>query len=470
MDNFILNELIKENLTIIKKIGKGVYSRVFLARHTETHMDYALKIIECDNKNVKKLVDREIILLKTISHKNIISIYDVIYTEKYNIVVIILEYCVIGDLSNFLDNQGLSERQGIYYIYQIMEGLKYLNDNNIIHRDLKPQNILIDGNNNIKICDFGFSRKFNDTEMLQTLCGSPLYMAPEIIKHKTYNHKSDIWSFGIIIYQILTGRLPYKANTVYELFKSINNLSIIYPDILSEEIVNLLEKIFIHDPNSRIGFNDTHTIIKSIYLKYYEDLDNKLDGPIPTKIKHSNSTLLLGMHITSIEKELDSSQIMNSINDLPLKKSMTIDKNLPYIEPIRKSTITINSDISDTDSDCGFNLSGLITDYFQVKSCISNTDFRDTELDNTPATLVNIDNIMDTDTNINYDEEYNFIMNDSIQFKKTPVSSNTVKSTVKNTVFNLIYSSPTNYIYNNLSDIFDKSIDILNVNTRFKSV
>jgi serine/threonine protein kinase len=453
MDNFIINELIKEKLTIIKKIGKGVYSRVFLARHNETQIDYALKIIECENKNVKKLVDREIHLLKTISHNRIISIYDVIYNEKYNVIIIILEYCVGGDLSRFLNGAALSERRGIYYIYQIVEGLKYLNDNNIIHRDLKPQNILIDSNNCIKICDFGFSRKFNDTEMLQTLCGSPLYMAPEIIKHKTYNHKSDIWSFGIIIYEILTGHLPYKATTVYELFKNINNLSIIYPHSLSEEIVDLLGKIFIHDPNMRIGFNDTYAIIKKIYMKHYTD-----NGTPTIKIKSSKSTLLLEMDVNSVD--LDSSSMIGDLGDKSTSPGETTEKPVSFHDEIV---------LGSEEQECDINLSGLITDYFEHKPDkpdLSNSDLDDNE----QLELVNISNIMDKSDNINYDHEYNFVMDQSMQIPKTPEMILGTSEDLKNKVYNLIYSSPTNYIYNNLSNLFDKSIDILKVNTRFKSV
>lgn len=461
MDNIIILELLKENLTIIKKIGQGVYSRVYLARHNDTKIEYALKIIENENKNVKKIIDREIDLLKNISHKNIISIYDVILCEKNNIIILILEYCHKGDLTHFLRGRRLSEKEGIYYIYQIIKGLKYLNDNNIIHRDLKPQNILIDKNNRIKICDFGFSRKFDDSELLKTLCGSPLYMAPEIIKYKSYNNKSDIWSFGIIIYEILTGEMPYKANTVYELFKQINNLSIIYPYSLSNEIVNLLSKIFIHDPNLRIGFDDTFNIIKEIYLKYYSD---KTKPREINKIVSSRSTELLNMDINDIDLnsrnliDLEDDDEFKDCEDVVDKHSGDIDKEFKDEMVIEdKNTVEINTDI---------NLSGLIIDYFEPK--YNNPEDLKDDLGETSNSLINIENIMDSNTdNINYDTEYNFV----IGSESIHTSYDNNYENKRQNVFNLIYSSPTNYIYNNISDIFDKSIDIFKHNaTRFKSV
>lgn len=460
MDNIIILELIKENLTIIKKIGQGVYSRVYLARHNDTKIEYALKIIENKNTNVKKLIDREIDLLKNISHNNIISIYDVILCEKNNIIILILEYCHKGDLTHFLKGRSLSEKEGIYYIYQIIKGLKYLNDNNIIHRDLKPQNILIDKNNRIKICDFGFSRKFDDSELLKTLCGSPLYMAPEIIKYKSYNNKSDIWSFGIIIYEILTGQMPYKANTVYELFKQINNISIIYPYSLSNEIVNLLSKIFIHDPNLRIGFDDAFNIIKDIYLKYY------CDKTKPRKINNivsSRSTELLNMDINDID--------LNSRNLIGVEEE---DEFLDCVDGDIGDKIGDNEfgnemvieDKNINEINAGINLSGLIIDYFEPK--YNNPEDLKDDLGDTSKSLINIENIMDSNTdNINYDTDYNFVLGS----ESMHVSYDNNYENKRPNVFNLIYSSPTNYIYNNISDMFDKSIDIFKHNaTRFKSV
>ena len=467
MDEDIFKELIKENLKIIKKIGKGVYSRVYLAKHLETHVDYALKIIDCENSNVKKLVDREIEILRMINHTNIIDIFDVIYNKKYNNIIIILEYCVHGDLSYKLKNKRFSEKEGIRYIYQLISGLKYLNDNNIIHRDLKPQNILIDYYDNIKICDFGFSRKFNDSDVLQTLCGSPLYMAPEIIKHKSYNNKSDMWSFGIIVYQMLTGHLPYTANTVYELFKQINNLSIIYPQYLSYEIVELLGKIFIHDPDLRINFKDTFDIIEIIYLKYYH-IEQSENIPIKNPSKISKSTTLIGLDINEIQHNLHNSILLDSTESLSSSKS-------PYQEKIK---IKINYEpeiVSSNDIKSEFNLSGLIDDYFDDKS--DETAFED-ELDkNKEYEVVNIDNILGRNRNINYDNEYNYINTQSIYINNpnNPNNPNSDKPlsfdsvTYKN-VYNMVYSSPTNYIYSRLNSIYDKSIDLFKSNSRFKSV
>ena len=108
------------------------------------------------------------------------------------------------------------------------DGLKYLLDKDILHRDLKPQNILLTNEYNIKITDFGFARKINKDVLLNTLCGSPMYMAPEIINKQDYNYKSDLWSVGVILYQMFYGTVPFNVNNFVQLIKKINSQTIDY--------------------------------------------------------------------------------------------------------------------------------------------------------------------------------------------------------------------------------------------------
>lgn len=115
------------------------------------------------------------------------------------------------------------------YSTQILNAMLYLSENRIIHRDLKPQNILIK-DNHIKICDFGFAKKLSaSTNFLQSMKGTPLYLAPEIVKEIKYTEKVDIWSFGCIIYELFTGKTPYYANTYQKLVPLILYQPINYP-------------------------------------------------------------------------------------------------------------------------------------------------------------------------------------------------------------------------------------------------
>ena len=226
----------------IKYIGKGVFSEVYLVQHKETEELFAIKRIR--NKQEKKYTERELDILKRVNHPNIVSFKEVIL-EKDS-VNILTEYCCKGDLHHFLDGRKMKEKSALHYFYQILQGLNYLHTNNIIHRDIKPQNILIDSDNNCKIADFGFARYDKNESLLNTICGSPLYMAPEIIKKQKYSINADVWSVGVILYQMLTASQPFNCSNFYELSKKVDEgeSAIEYPMYISTEVRQLLKEIF----------------------------------------------------------------------------------------------------------------------------------------------------------------------------------------------------------------------------------
>ena len=173
-------------------------------------------------KRITKIIDmkyfhNEVDLMKKLDHPNILKLYDVV--KNNGSVYLILEYCNSGDLSGYIQNDK-NYSNNYSYFEQIFKGLEYLYKNKILHRDIKPHNILVkDGV--IKISDFGFAKAFEKNELITTFCGSPLYMAPEIIKNKEYNLKSDIWSLGVIIYELFTKKHPYYVDSKQHLWLKI---------------------------------------------------------------------------------------------------------------------------------------------------------------------------------------------------------------------------------------------------------
>ena len=209
-----------------QKIGKGSTSSVYKGFDEDKNIDVAIKRMEYSNidKKIKDQIDRETDLMKSLSHKNIVELYDVIHDDKNpEFIYLILEYCHQGDLCKFLNKRPMKEKYAKKYMMNLVDGLKYLLQNNIIHRDLKPQNILVTKNGKLKISDFGFARHFNSEYMLKTMCGTPLYMAPEIMTQSKYTNKADLWSIGIILYEILFARRPYNANSFYNLIQQVKN-------------------------------------------------------------------------------------------------------------------------------------------------------------------------------------------------------------------------------------------------------
>lgn len=178
----------------------------------------ALKQIPLVNdRNEIKLVAAEVSILQNIKHENIVKMLKFFSSEsKWNIV---LEYMSGGSLGSFLDNRTrsgsyFSEKELAQYFRNISEGVKALHENNIIHRDLKPDNILLDGNRKMKIADFGISKvrsKLVAGAVKQTMIGTKVYMAPEVMKGVPYDESVDIWSLGIVFYEMMTLKHPYGS-------------------------------------------------------------------------------------------------------------------------------------------------------------------------------------------------------------------------------------------------------------------
>ena len=244
-----------------KRIGRGAFSIVYKGVDTNTNKVFAIKEINLDSlsKN-KENIKRETKLMRKLKHSNIITLHDVILDKAYHNIYLILDYYEKGDLMTYLSNKPLKEMYAKKYLRQIADGLKYLLDNNIMHRDIKPQNILITDTNDLVITDFGFARYIDTSNdiMIQTLCGTPMYMAPEIMKHKKYDIKSDLWSVGIILYQMLFGCTPFKAKNFIDLIGKIENSEIKIPEEfkISSLCQDLLKGLLKKNPKERITWDE----------------------------------------------------------------------------------------------------------------------------------------------------------------------------------------------------------------------
>ena len=256
--NFSSTFNIKDYIVDRKRIGKGSFSTIYKCRHNITNKIYALKEITIDkNKNKKKLsIKREFEIMRKLNHNNIVKIHDVIIDTQLNNIYFIMDYYENGDLSYFLNKQPLKEKFTRKYMKQLSNGLKYLLDNNILHRDLKPQNILLSKNYDIKITDFGFATYYTKDTIINTLCGSPMYMAPEIITRNGYDYKSDLWSVGIILYEMLHGYTPFNVQNFIELIKEIKKKDIQIKVDISEDCRELIYSLCKTNPIERISWND----------------------------------------------------------------------------------------------------------------------------------------------------------------------------------------------------------------------
>ncbi len=247
------------NFRLLKLIGKGSFGKVFLVS-TKTHNNeyYALKalkkqkIIESNDVQSTKL-ERDIANLGYVN-RFITKLYCAFQDNEY--VYFLMEFLNGGDLMFHIESANkFSETRTRFYAAQILCGLEFLHSENIVYRDLKLDNILLDSKGHCKISDFGMCRVLMNGELAATFCGTPDYIAPEILQGYMYDYAVDYWSYGILIYEMLTGRTPFNGKDEEDLFNSIKHQEIVYPSSneISFNAENILRALLEREPRKRLG-------------------------------------------------------------------------------------------------------------------------------------------------------------------------------------------------------------------------
>ena len=241
-------------------LGKGAFGKVNLSLHTLTGRLVAIKSInktKIINERQKTKIQLETSIMKTLSSSNyIVKIYETFQTEKH--FCIVMEYICAGDLLSYIRKRSkLNEQIAKFIFKQIILSLQYIHSQNIVHRDIKLDNILIDLNNNIKICDFGVSKKISLNDKMYEQCGTPAYIAPEILKNKGYEGFSvDIWSAGVVLYAMLSGTVPFKGNNLNELHDLIMKGKFNIINDISNDAKHLIKNLLEIEPKKRISIQN----------------------------------------------------------------------------------------------------------------------------------------------------------------------------------------------------------------------
>ncbi|XP_076097817.1 MAP/microtubule affinity-regulating kinase 3-like isoform X10 [Mytilus galloprovincialis] len=340
---------------LIKTIGKGNFAKVKLAKHVPTGREVAIKIIDKTQLNPSSLqkLFREVRIMKMLDHPNIVKLFEVIQTEKT--LYLVMEYASGGEVFDYLVAHGrMKEKEARAKFRQIVSAVQYCHQKHIVHRDLKAENLLLDGDMNIKIADFGFSNEFVPGNKLDTFCGSPPYAAPELFQGKKYDGPEvDVWSLGVILYTLVSGSLPFDGQNLKELRERVLRGKYRIPFYMSTDCENLLKKFLVLNPTKRaslenimrdkwmnVGFEDDEL------LPYVEPPADQLDPvrielmvnmgysrkDIEDTITHQKyddiqaTYLLLGRRTLELEGS-DRSGSSQSLRNLPLSSS-----NRPHSE------------------------------------------------------------------------------------------------------------------------------------------
>jgi len=306
-------------------IGRGSIGRVKLAVHKETGFKVAVKIIDKEkinevNPHLLQKIEREIVLMKLLNHRNVLKLYEVYETSKY--LFLILEYAEGGELFEYLVSRGgIPLEQSLDYFFQLITGLEYCHSRFIYHRDLKPENLLLSSNHKVlKIADFGLAAFEPNFDMCKTSCGSPHYASPEIIAGKKYDGSLNaIWSCGVILYSLVTGRLPFEDPNLAGLLSKIRKGTFSIPQYVPEGVRDLIERCIVTDPCKRITIPEilAHPCLAHIVKRY-----TSVEKPVIKEEKRKSSktkkfkNLLTQAKVNSAKAKSSSK---DAVEELPIK-------------------------------------------------------------------------------------------------------------------------------------------------------
>jgi len=244
---------------IVRQLGEGGMGEVYLAQDRELNRDVALKVIRIDLAQHPQILERfrrEIQLSSKVTHKHVLRVYDL--GEAAGVKFLTMEYIDGYDLASLLRREGKLPIPRVLTIFrQICEGLAAAHDEGVIHRDLKPQNILIDRNGRVAIADFGLAKSFEQVSLTEAgkVIGTPHYMSPEQVKGVALDHRTDIYSLGIILFEMLTGKLPFTGSTPFEvMMQRVNRPSPLASDHnpqIPPYLIKVLQRCMERDPGLR---------------------------------------------------------------------------------------------------------------------------------------------------------------------------------------------------------------------------
>ncbi|KAL8848798.1 MAG: hypothetical protein Q9221_006176 [Calogaya cf. arnoldii] len=261
----------RKQYRILQQLGKGHFATVYLCVERASGMQFAVKRFEkrpADSQSKMDGLQQEIGVLKAISHPNVLCLQETF--DEDDGVYLVLELAPEGELFNtIVMKQKLSENETRNVFVQLFQGIKYLHERNIVHRDIKPENILLaDKNLSVKLADFGLAKIIGEQSFTTTLCGTPSYVAPEILensRHRKYTRAVDVWSLGVVLYICLCGFPPfsdelYSAENPYNLSQQIKMGRFDYPspywDSVGDPALDLIDRMLMVDIDKRITIDE----------------------------------------------------------------------------------------------------------------------------------------------------------------------------------------------------------------------
>ncbi|KAF7096961.1 hypothetical protein CFC21_098840 [Triticum aestivum] len=266
-----------------RTIGQGSFAKVKFAVDADTGAPVAMKVLDKAtilNNRMLQQIKKEISIMKIVRHPNIIRLNEVLAGQTK--IYIIMELITGGELFDKIARQGkLRENEARKYFQQLIDAINYCHSKGVYHRDLKPENLLLDSRGNLKVSDFGLS-SLSKNGFLHTTCGTPNYVAPEVLSDGGYDGSAaDIWSCGVILYVLMAGYLPFEENDLPTLYDKITAAHFSCPDWFSQGAKSLIQRILDPNPKTRMTIKemkaDTWFSKNYVGVRHGEDENVSLD-------------------------------------------------------------------------------------------------------------------------------------------------------------------------------------------------
>ena len=427
---------------LLKLLGEGSFGKAYLCENLSDNSHCVIKQIPLDglDEQEKKETYNEVLILKKVNHSNIIKFIDVFKKSKpINTLNIVTEYADDGDLNQKIEKlkqkkSPFTEKEIINYLIQICLALNHIHKKKIIHRDLKSGNIFLTKGGLVKLGDFGISKGFKNTwEKAKSKVGTPYYLSPEIINNKPYDSKSDIWALGVMLYEMMTFKMPFNANSLPAL--SLKILRGIYQQpssYYSKDLINLVKQCLTLEPKKRPS---AEMILKMNFIKkricgYLDEINfnENLSMTVIRKYKEKKEKKIIGLNNKKIISNRNKNN--NDINNKKLKINFNNNKNFDndkgkLINFFKKKNNAENNNVDNNKNNEKINLKFKIVD---------NKDNNNEPLNFLKDNKINIKNIKIVDlgkNNLKDDLEKNKEQKDKIEKLQNLISEDDIENLIE---------------------------------------
>ncbi|KAI8092787.1 kinase-like domain-containing protein [Halteromyces radiatus] len=314
-----------DSFDLLRVIGRGSFGKVYVVRKKDTNRIYAMKVLRksriISRSEVTHTMAEKTVLAKI---RNPFIVPLKFAFQSPDKLYLVLAFINGGELFHHLQVEGrFDEERSRFYTAELFSALECLHDFNVVYRDLKPENILIDYNGHIALCDFGLCKlNMKENERTNTFCGTPEYLAPELLLGQGYSKTVDWWTLGVLLYEMMTGLPPFYDENTNEMYRKILQDELRFPDDISEDAKSLLRGLLTRDPEERLGNHGSADIKNHPFFAKHIDwrllLQKKLQAPFKPSVENQYDTTNFDEEFTSeapLESLVDETHISKTMQE-----------------------------------------------------------------------------------------------------------------------------------------------------------